>query len=238
MGIWTNFVAQGEVQKGQVVSSGKKLYVSTSEGLTDLEHVQFAPLTRPTKIIGVGANYPAAIGADAPEFRFFFKPPSSLATHKDAIMLPEGAKTVIVEPELAVIIGRQAKNVRAEDAKAYILGYTMANDIAVLEQASESLALAKCYDTFTPTGPWVVENFNFQNATIALKINGEEKVRGYLRDMFVSPTQIIERLSSVMTLEAGDLILTGTPGYFGPVRAGDAVSVVVSGIGSLDNTVA
>ncbi len=237
MNVWTRFEQNGIMKSGDVISSGKTLFVTSDEALIDIEMIKLLPPCQPSKIIGIGANYPNPVKPENPELRFFFKPPSGLITHKDYIVLPKGADTVIVEPELAIIIGQKAKNVSVGVAKNYIAGYTLANDVAVLEQATENLALAKCYDTFTPVGPWVVKDFKCANRRITLTVNGEEKVSGNLSDMFFSPEEIVARLSNVMTLEAGDLILTGTPHYFGPVKAGDVIRISIPGIGSLDSIV-
>lgn len=235
--LWTRFKYQGSIQTSAVISSGKKLLVSTKQGFVDVEEVHLLPPIKPSKIIGIGANYADSLDQNRPEFRFFLKPPSGLIAHKQAIVIPRDAEHVIVEPELAIIIGQSGKHISEEDAPAHILGYTLANDIAVLEQAKHNLVLAKCYDTFTPVGPWVVKTFNYFNGSIALSVNGEEKVYGNFKNMVLNPAQIIAKLSTLMTLEVGDLILTGTPKYFGPVQVNDLVSVSIPGIGSLDNVV-
>jgi 2-keto-4-pentenoate hydratase/2-oxohepta-3-ene-1,7-dioic acid hydratase in catechol pathway len=211
------------------------------EGITLL-----APVT-PTKILCVGRNYPAHAaehGAEVPaEPLLFFKPPSAVIGPGAPILLPPQSQQVEYEAELAVVIGRRCRNVRPEEAWAYVLGVTCANDVTArdLQRRDGQWTRAKGFDTFCPVGPWLVVGVaeaEIADWAVLCRVNGQVRQRGRTSEMVFSPADLIAYAASVMTLEPGDLILTGTPAGVGPIHPGDVVEVEVEGVGVLRNPVA
>lgn len=197
----------------------------------------------PTKIICVGRNYAAHAkehGAEVPEVPLLFlKPPSSLIAHLDAIVLPPQSQKVEHEAELAVVIGRRGRWITPDQAQAHILGYTIANDVTArdLQYKDGQWTRGKGFDTFCPFGPWIETDFDPADAQISCRVNGEVRQMASTHDMVFSVRQLVAYASSVMTLEPGDLILTGTPYGVGPLLAGDTVEIQIEGIGRLSNPV-
>ena len=202
---------------------------------------RFAP--PPTKIIAVGLNYrshAAELGMEVPvEPILFIKPPSSVIGDGDNIVLPPGAGQVDYEAELAVIIGSRARNISVDDAPGVILGYTCANDVTARElQARDGQwTRSKSFDTFCPIGPLGAAEAPAPNALLELLLNGEVRQSAPVADMIFSPLELVVFVAGIMTLEPGDIILTGTPPGVGPLTAGDHVKVRVSGVGELENRV-
>ncbi len=197
----------------------------------------------PSKIICMGRNYvehAKELGNSVPKIPLiFFKPPSAIINPGDTIMLPPQSKQIEHEAELVVVIGKRARYVTAEDAKNYIFGYTVGNDVTArdLQRSDEQWTRAKGFDTFCPFGPWIDTDFNIADALITCKVNGQPRQMASTRDMVFSvPTQIAF-MSSVMTLEPGDIIFTGTPSGIGPLKDGDEVVVEIEGLGVLRNPV-
>jgi 2-keto-4-pentenoate hydratase/2-oxohepta-3-ene-1,7-dioic acid hydratase in catechol pathway len=206
---------------------------------------RLAPVA-PSKIVCVGRNYRAhaqELGNDVPpEPLLFFKPPSSLLDPDGTIELPPTtiSSRVDHEAELAVVIGRQARRVDAGEAARAIFGCTVAGDITArdLQKKDGQWARAKGMDGFCPTGPVVVTGLDPQALSITCRVNGELRQSGSTADMFFSVASVIAYVSQVMTLEPGDLLLTGTPSGVGPLRDGDALEIEVPGIGTLRARVA
>jgi len=212
-----------------------------------LAELTLLPPAAPTKILCVGRNYPAHAaehGAEVPAEPFlFFKPPSALIGPNASIVLPPQSERVEYEAELAVVIGRRCRWVQAEEAWAYVLGVTCANDVTArdLQRRDGQWTRAKGFDTFCPVGPWVVVGVSEEemaDRAVICRVNGEVRQHGRTSQMVFSPAALIAYASSVMTLEPGDLILTGTPAGVGPLHEGDVVEVEVEGIGVLRNFVA
>jgi 2-keto-4-pentenoate hydratase/2-oxohepta-3-ene-1,7-dioic acid hydratase in catechol pathway len=201
-----------------------------------------APVIPRSKVVAVGKNYQdhaAEMGGDAPaEPLLFLKPNTAVIGLGDAIILPPQSKQVDYEGELAVVIGKIAKNVTAERAHEYIFGYTVANDVTArdLQKADGQWTRAKGFDTFCPLGP-VIETELDPEAFIRTRVNGELKQDGKISDMVHDIPSIVAYASSVFTLLPGDVILTGTPSGIGPIVAGDTVEVEIEGVGSLVNPV-
>jgi 2-keto-4-pentenoate hydratase/2-oxohepta-3-ene-1,7-dioic acid hydratase in catechol pathway len=198
----------------------------------------------PSKIICVGRNYVAHAkehNVDIPEVpMLFLKPPSSLIGPEDQILLPPQSQQVEHEGELAVIIGKRTRWVSIEEAGYAILGYTIANDVTArdLQRRDSQWTRGKGFDTFCPLGPWIETSFDPADALISCYVNGEMRQMGSTRDMVFHVRQLIAFASSVMTLEPGDVLLTGTPSGVGPLLAGDVVEVTIEGLGTLRNPVA
>ena len=204
-----------------------------------------APVT-PTKIVGVGRNYVAHAaehGVEVPsEPLVFLKPPSSVVGPGAAIELPPLSEKVEHEGELAVVIGRRCRGVAAERAWEYVLGVTCANDVTArdLQRRDPQWTRGKGFDTFCPLGPWVVTGLaegDVADLEVRCRVNGVDRQRGRTSEMVFKPAFLVAYTSQVMTLEPGDVILTGTPAGVGPLRAGDVVEVEVEGVGVLRNPV-
>jgi 2-keto-4-pentenoate hydratase/2-oxohepta-3-ene-1,7-dioic acid hydratase in catechol pathway len=195
------------------------------------------------KIVAIGKNYAAhaaEMGLDLPaEPLMFIKPNTALLPHLGEIVIPPVSRQVDYEAELAVVIGKTAKNVCAAEADGYIFGYTCANDVTArdLQAKDGQWTRAKSFDTFLPVGPYIVKGVDPSNLDIKLTLNGEVKQHSNTNSFIFSVGEIIEAVTKVMTLYPGDLILTGTPAGIGPVKPGDEVAVEIENVGRLVNRV-
>ena len=209
-----------------------------------LESVRLLAPVMPGKIICVGRNYVAHAkehDADVPDVPLLFlKPPSSVIGPGDAILLPPQSQQVEHEAELVVVIGKRGRWIPAEEASNYILGYTAGNDVTArdLQRRDGQWTRGKGFDTFCPLGPWVETDFNPTDVMIICRVNGEMRQMASTRDMVFRVQHLIAFASSVMTLEPGDVLMTGTPAGVAPLHPGDVVEVSVDGLGSLRNPVA
>jgi 2-keto-4-pentenoate hydratase/2-oxohepta-3-ene-1,7-dioic acid hydratase in catechol pathway len=198
---------------------------------------------RPSKIIGIGVNYRAhavEMGKTPPdEPLMFFKPPSALLPDGGEIRRPAGFARVDHEAELGVVIGRRAQRVSRADALDYVLGYTCVNDVSVRElQAKDGQwARAKGFDTFCPVGPRIVSGLDPSALRIMTRVNGAVRQDSSTADLIFDVPALIAFVSEYFTLEAGDLISTGTPSGVGNMAVGDVVEIEIEGIGILRNTV-
>ncbi|HYN14876.1 MAG TPA: fumarylacetoacetate hydrolase family protein [Terriglobales bacterium] len=203
-----------------------------------------APVT-PSKIICVGRNYrehAREFGNEPPtELLIFLKPPSAVIGPEEKVVYPPISERVDFEGELAVVIGKRCRNVRAdEDVRAYIRGYTCLNDVTArdLQRKDGQSTRGKGFDTFCPVGPVVSDAPDpWKGVTVETRVNGELKQHGTTRDFIFPLDEIIRYCSQVMTLLPGDLIATGTPAGVGPVKAGDVMEISIAGIGTLRNQV-
>jgi 2-keto-4-pentenoate hydratase/2-oxohepta-3-ene-1,7-dioic acid hydratase in catechol pathway len=204
-----------------------------------------APIV-PTKIVCVGLNYPAHADESSmvlpSEPLLFFKPPSAVIGPEATILLPPQSERVDYEAELAVVIGRRCRNVGPGEAWDYVLGATCGNDVTArdLQQLDDQWTRAKGFDTFCPLGPWMVTGLrdaDVADLEVACRVNGALRQTGRTSEMTFSPSELIAYASSIMALEPGDVIMTGTPEGVGPLAAGDVVEVEVGGIGVLRNPV-
>ncbi len=213
------------------------------EAKTPLADVKLAAPCEPGKIICVGRNYvehAKELGNEVPKVPLiFFKPPSSVLPGGGTIVLPPQSNQVEHEAELVAVIGKRGRNVLAEQAKKHILGYTIGNDVTArdLQKADGQWTRAKGFDTFCPFGPWIDTDFDPSDAVVTCRVNGQMRQMASTRDMVFSVGTLIAFISSVMTLEPGDLIFTGTPAGVGPLKNGDTVEVEIDGLGSLSNPV-
>lgn len=197
----------------------------------------------PSKIVAIGLNYLDHITQDAHGFEqpenpiIFLKPPSSVIGPEADIVLPTGTQQVDSEAELAVVIGRRARHVRAEDAYDYILGLTCSNDVSARDYQFKDgqWARAKGFDTFTPLGPAVVTGVRADDLQITCRLNGEVRQQSSTKMLIFGVPELIEFITRVMTLEPGDVIMTGTPA--GPPRMspGDTVEIEIAQLGTLRN---
>jgi 2-keto-4-pentenoate hydratase/2-oxohepta-3-ene-1,7-dioic acid hydratase in catechol pathway len=205
--------------------------------------VKLAPPCQPTKVVALGLNYAdhaAEAGLPLPEQPIIFlKPPTTLIGHLEQIIYPSMSQQVDYEAELAVVIGRRAKNVPTHKARHYILGYTCGNDVTArdLQQKDGQWTRSKSFDTFCPLGPWIVTDLNPSSLAITCRVNGKVRQAGNTADMVFEVWHLVSFISRVMTLEPGDVIMTGTPAGVGPLSPGDVVEVEIEGIGTLKNEV-
>lgn len=197
----------------------------------------------PTKVICVGRNYAEharEMGGEVPASPLIFlKPSTSVIGPNAPIKLPAGVGRVDFEGELAVVIGRPCKDVPAARVAEVILGYTIANDITARDQqkADGQWTRAKGYDTFCPLGPWIETSLDAGDVAITTEVDGELKQDGHTALLIHTIADLVEHISSIMTLLPGDVILTGTPAGVGPLKDGQQVCVTIEGIGTLTNPV-
>ena len=198
------------------------------------------------KIICVGLNYKKhadEAGLPVPQTPILFnKFANALAAHGEVVTLSAAATQYDYEAELGVVIGKRAKNVSREQALHHVFGYCNVNDLSArdLQNRTSQWMLGKIMDGFCPTGPYLVtadEVGDPNELSIGLTRNGEAKQNSNTRDMIFRVDEIIAYVSRYMTLEPGDLLLTGTPEGVGPMRPGDEVSITVEGLGTLTNSV-
>ncbi len=217
---------------------------SRQEATIPLGMVKLLSPVIPGKIVCVGRNYAEHAreqGFEPPAYpMLFLKPPSAVIGMNDTIILPPQSAQVEHEGELAVVIGKRAHWVTAEDARSYIFGYTVANDVTArdLQRQDGQWTRGKGFDTFCPLGPWIETELDPVDVLVQTRVNGEMRQMASTREMLFPIEQVIAFITSVMTLEPGDVILTGTPAGIGPLKPGDVVEVSVEGIGALRNGVA
>jgi 2-keto-4-pentenoate hydratase/2-oxohepta-3-ene-1,7-dioic acid hydratase in catechol pathway len=229
-----------------VVLAGDPLFAgfdTTGERVPLADAVLLAPVIPRSKVVCVGKNYhdhAAEMGGEAPaEPLLFLKPNTSVIGPGDVIVRPRQSERTDFEGELAVVIGRVAKDVPAEKADEYVFGYTVANDVTArdLQRSDGQWSRAKGFDTFCPLGPVIETEFDLDGgARIVSRVNGEVRQDGPISDMVHSVAEIVAYASAAFTLLPGDVILTGTPAGIGPFGAGDTVEVEITGIGVLRNT--
>jgi 2-keto-4-pentenoate hydratase/2-oxohepta-3-ene-1,7-dioic acid hydratase in catechol pathway len=201
-----------------------------------------APVS-PSKVICIGRNYAAHAAehdADVPEYPLIFlKPPSSVIGPGEAIRLPPQSQRVEHEGELAVVVGREARWLQPDEALQVVFGYTIANDVTArdLQRQDGQWTRAKGFDTFCPVGPWIDTRFDPADSLVSCHVNEELRQMAPTRDMVFQVADLLVFISSVMTLEPGDLILTGTPAGVGLLTPGDRVSVRIERLGELSNPV-
>ena len=204
----------------------------------------FLEEARPTKIVAVGRNYAdhaKELGNEAPsEPIIFLKPPSALLSHEGKIVRPPQSQRVDFEGELAMVIGKRARNVKADRWRDFVRGFTCANDVTArdLQKKDVQFTRGKSFDTFCPLGPHIETELDPADLTLVTRVNGEVKQNGRTSMMIFPCAFIVEFITGVMTLEPGDVILTGTPAGVGPLQSGDTVEVEIQGIGTLRNHVA
>ncbi len=202
-----------------------------------------APL-RPGKIVCVGQNYrkhAAELGKAVPvEPLLFLKSPSSVIGPGEPILLPPESERVDHEGELGVVIGKAMTDVPEDEALAYVFGYTAANDVTArdLQRRDVQFTRAKSFNSFCPLGPFMRTTLTHDDVGIQVHVGETLRQEGHTSDMVFGVPRLLAYISAVMTLEPGDLILTGTPSGVGPVLDGDVVRVRLSGLGELRNPVA
>ena len=199
----------------------------------------------PSKILGVGRNYAdhvSELGEDRPPQRprIFLKPPSAVIGSGAAIVLPAESAQVEHEAELAVVIGRRMRRVAADSALAYVAGYCCANDVTArdIQRAEQLPTYAKSFDTFCPLGAMApADTVDPADLLVECVVNDEIRQHGRTSAMLTPVPALLAHIAAAMTLEPGDVVLTGTPAGVGPLRHGDVVRVRITGLPDLVNHV-
>lgn len=199
-----------------------------------------APAT-PSKVIAVGLNYQTHLGERPPAAYpgLFAKLPSSIIATGEDIVLPADAKNVHYEGEMVLVIGKRASHVSREQAKEYVFGVTVGNDVSERDWQKNDLQWfrAKASDTFGPLGPSIVTGLNYDDLLLETRLNGEVVQSQRTKDLIFNVSEIVSYISTYVTLEPGDVIYTGTPGATRQMKAGDVVEVSLEGVGVLRNKV-
>jgi len=243
------FKAGDDIAYGLAEAEGVTLYQGSpfvawepTETLIPWESVQLLAPVLPSKVVAVGKNYTEhaeEFDSEVPdEPIIFMKPATSVVGPNANVVKPTVSGEIHHEAELAVVIGKVARNVQAEDASQYIFGYTAANDVTArdLQRKDGQWTRAKGFDTFCPLGPAIETELDpLERLAIICRVNGEVRQAGFSVDMVFGVAEILQFITSVMTLLPGDVVLTGTPAGVGPVEIGDLMEVEIDGIGVLAN---
>lgn len=226
-------------------------YIITCQSY-DISAVKILAPVIPPNIIAIGLNYGRHANESSQKIPesplIFLKATTSIAAHEDGIRLPAIAPgEVDYEGELAVVIGKKAKDVEEKDALKYVLGYTCGNDVSARDcqlRIDSQWARGKSFDTFCPIGPWIVTDADPENLPLVTRLNAVTVQASNTSDMIFSVKQIVSYCSGNMTLLPGTVIMTGTPEGVGfarnpPVylKSGDTVEIEIGGIGTLRNRI-
>jgi 2-keto-4-pentenoate hydratase/2-oxohepta-3-ene-1,7-dioic acid hydratase in catechol pathway len=245
-------VVEGSVERGEAVVAAITPHPFGAFSFTGvrlpLADVRLLAPVLPSKILCVGKNYadhvrelggPTGGSAQPGRPPLFLKPSTAVAGPGEAIVLPPDAGRVDYEGELAVVVGRLCRDVPAERAFDVVLGYTCANDVTARDQQQldGQWTRAKGHDTFCPLGPWIETDLDPGDLAVRTTLDGELRQDGRTKALLHDVGALVAYMSAAMTLLPGDVLLTGTPGGVGPMRAGQSVAVTVEGIGTLTNRV-
>ena len=245
-----NEIFYGELIDGKVVRyEGSPLVVwESTEEIYELEEIELLAPVLPSKVVAVAKNYAkhaAEMGLPGYQYQadnpvFFIKPSTSVIGTGQNIIYPKIGQHVDHEGELALVISKINKNISKENCTDHVLGFTNANDLSerVLQGKTGHFTRAKGFDTFCPLGPYIQTEFS-SNPELSVKayVNGELKQDGNTRDMIFSIGEILEFITSIMTLLPGDVILTGTPEGVSKIEPGDEIKIEIETLGSLINLV-
>lgn len=226
------------------VAEGKDIFsLQITDETIPLKEVKILPPIEPNNLIAIGLNYKKhAMEVNKPlpeEPMMFLVSPKAACGTGDTIPIPYPEHRVEHEGELAIVIGRNGKNIEVEKADEYIFGYTICNDISDrdLQQKDKQYTRAKSFEKFKPLGPYIATNLQSDNLEIEVTVNGEVKQSSNTADMIFSVSKIVSFISNVFPLSKGDVIITGTPEGVSPLKAGDEIIVRIEGIGELANTI-
>lgn len=217
--------------------------IAPSSDALALDAVRLLAPVKPGKLVCVGLNYvlhARESGLPLPdEPMLFMCSPQAIIGPGEAIVLDSHDKRIEFEAEIAIVIGKRARNVPAAEAASVVLGYTCANDVSNrdLQLKDKQFTRGKSFDTYKPMGPWIETDLDPDAQSIRLRQNGVVRQDSVTSDMIFPTPFIIEFVSSIMTLEPGDVIITGTPSGVGPMKTGDTIEIEISGIGKLENPV-
>jgi len=234
----------GSVRDGRYHPETNTAAFGTDEyDLTD-PAIEVLPPATPSKIVCVGRNYAdhaAEMDSDLPDRPLLFlKPPNALAGHGDTVTVPAGKDRIDWEAELGVVIGKSCKHVSAADAMDVVAGFTCVNDISNRDdqRREQNWVRGKAFDNAAPLGPVLAPPEAVPaDASIELFVNGEKKQSGNRSQLIFDVPTLIEEITTYLTLEAGDVIATGTPEGVGPLTDGDTVAITIEGVGTLEHDV-
>jgi 2-keto-4-pentenoate hydratase/2-oxohepta-3-ene-1,7-dioic acid hydratase in catechol pathway len=218
-------------------------YIVDTVQVVDPDAVELLAPVVPTKIVAIGLNY----SDHAEEFKLeipkepllFLKAPNTVLKPGGEVVYPPQSRRVDYEAELAVVIGTEARSVSEADALSYVLGYTCGLDITArdLQAADGQWTRAKNFDTFCPLGPWVETELDPGDLEITLKLNDEVRQSSRTSRLIFDVPYLVSFISGIMTLNPGDVIMTGTPSGVGEVKPGDRIEMEIEGIGNLTCTI-
>ncbi len=216
--------------------------VEHEDNIYRVDEVDILPPVKPTKLVCIGLNYEdhaEETGRDIPDRpKLFLKTPNTVAAHQETIELLKDKKRIDHEAELGVVIGKRCKNVDKEDAMDQVMGFTCVNDLSNRDdqRQEQNWVRGKAFDKAAPIGPVVAEKKHVpEDAEIKAIVNGEVKQSSTIDQLAFSIPELIEEITTYMTLERGDIISTGTPSGVGPIEDGDEVEIEIEGIGTLRN---
>jgi 2-keto-4-pentenoate hydratase/2-oxohepta-3-ene-1,7-dioic acid hydratase in catechol pathway len=235
----------GILEDGQVYPLVQAPYlgIQVNGAARSLESVKLVAPATPSKLVCVGRNYAehaAELGNEVPpEPLIFLKPPTTVVGPDEPVVYPAISQRVDHEGELALMIGARCHNLDEVEAQRVIYGYTLANDVTArdLQRADGQWTRGKGFDTFAPVGPWIDTEFDPANKAVRCLVNDEIRQDGNTAHLIYSLARVLAHVTRFMTLEPGDLILTGTPAGVGAVMPGDVMTVEVEGLGQLRNPV-
>ena len=227
----------------EVERQGEELVADDGRRVKIADAIHLPPVV-PTKIICVHLNHVSRVKEFmiklSPTPTYFHKPVSSLNSHKGEVVRPKRCKWLNYEGEVAIVIGRRCRNVSQKEAGDYIRGYTVANDFGLhdfRDTDAGSMLRVKGSDTLCPLGPGLVEGWDFRNKYLRTYVNGQLKQDGNTAEMTWDMHYLVADIARTITLEPGDVLLSGTPANSRPVQPGDLVEVEVEGLGRLSNTI-
>jgi len=237
--------AYGILNDNEVIELGEDGYASLSSrrAVYSAAEVRLLAPCVPTKVVAIGLNYrdhASELGLAVPETPILFlKPPTAVIGPDDDIRFPAMSRQVDYEGELGIVIKDRVSRIAPAEARQHILGYTCANDVTArdLQKQDGQWTRAKGFDTFCPVGPWIETDLDPNDLQVETWLNGERRQSSRTSQFVFGIDHLVSFISQVMTLEPGDLIITGTPSGIGPMQRGDSVEVRIEGIGSLVNTV-
>ena len=217
--------------------------LSRVRGTLRASDVKLLAPTVPTKVVAVGLNYrdhARELGMQVPENPILFlKPPTAVIGPGEAIIRPAMSSQVDYEAELGIVIRDRTSRIGPGEARRHVLGYTCANDVTArdLQKQDGQWTRAKGFDTFCPVGPWIETELEPDDLLVESYLNGEQRQASRTSQFIFGIDHLVSFISHVMTLEPGDLIITGTPAGIGPMGPGDEIEIRIEGIGSLKNSV-
>lgn len=224
----------GNFVTGQAKTTGKSFKRSD---------VKLIVPVQPSQLVAIGLNYTKhaeEVGKSIPEEPMMFMvSPTAVIGDGEAIRIKNLEHRTDFEGELAIVIGKEAKNVKKEEALSYVFGYTCGNDVSDrhLQKKDGQFTRAKSFATYKPLGPVVETDIDPNQVEIKLSVNGEVRQHSNTNDLIHNIQSVIESVTDVMTLNPGDVIITGTPSGVGPLKPGDQVELEIEGIGKLNNSV-
>lgn len=236
------FLSEGKVIEGQI--TGEEIVTADGSRL-QIDDLKYLSPVKPSKIVCVGLNYvdhAKELQMRVPENPILFiKPPSAIVGHEGTVRYPKMTQKLDYEAELAIVIGKRCKDVPAENVFDVIKGYTCFNDVTArdLQKKDGQWTRAKGFDTFAPIGPYIVtkDEISPHNLDIKMFVNGKLCQDSNTKHFIFDVPHLIEFISEIMTLQADDVIATGTPPGVGQVKRGDKMEVTINGIGTLRNYV-